>query len=827
MESARELPASALYQRSDFGDIDFETTAELGDLPDIIGQPRATEAVHFSMGIDQEGYNVFVLGSTGVGRHALVDRYFRERAEDEEPPVDWVYVNNFEETYKPRALRLPSGKGRTLQHDMEQLVEELQTALSTAFESEEYQARRQEAQQEFQEQQEGGFEELQARAREKELALLRTPSGLVFAPVREGEVLSAQEVQELSEEKRKALEAEVETLQGELQKILQQMPRLQRQMQERIRELNREIASFAVGGLIEDLRQKHQALTEVVQYLETVQQDVIDNVQNFFQNEERDQTGQQNGQAPSGRGRQGENPLLRRYRVNVLVDHSNASGAPVVYEDNPTHQNLIGRAEYVAQMGALLTDFNLIKPGALHRANGGYLILDAAKVLQQPFAWESLKRALRANQIRIESPGQMYSMISTVSLEPEPIPLDVKVALIGDAVLYYLLSAYDPEFGELFKVAADFAEQMDRTPKSQQQYARLIANLVRQHDLPAFDRSAVARVIEHSARLVGDAHKLTTRVGSIADLLREASYWAGPNHSDGESRRNGNRSNGTNSIVTADDVQKAIDARIFRADRLRERVQESMLRETILIDTAGAQVGQINGLSVIQLGSFAFGRPSRITARIRMGSGEVVDIERKVELGGPIHAKGVFILSGFLGARYGTDQPLSLSASLVFEQSYGGVDGDSASSAELYALLSAIAEAPIKQSLAVTGSVNQRGQVQAIGGANEKIEGFFDLCHSRGLTGDQGVLIPAANVKHLMLRQDVVDAVAQRQFRIFAVETIDQGIELLTGVAAGERDEDGNYPAATINGRVQARLATLARKRSEFNASLQKEQSDE
>ncbi|MEZ4617548.1 MAG: ATP-binding protein [Caldilineaceae bacterium] len=682
MASAKELTADVLYQRCTFDDLDFQTTADLESQPDIIGQPRAVEAVQFSIGIAQEGYNVFVLGPTGVGRHTLVNQYFTERATSEDPPPDWVYVNNFEETYKPHVLRLPTGKGRELQHDMEQLVEEIQTALSTAFESEEYQARRQEAQQQFQEQQESALEDIQARAREKSLALLRTPSGLVFAPVRDGEVLSAQEVQELSDEVRQAMEAEVEKLQDELQKILQQMPRLQRQMQERIRELNREIASFAVGGLIEDLRDKYKELTAVVQYLETVQRDVVENVQNFFQ-QEGGQQAQQNGQSPASQGSQNENPLLRRYRVNVLVDHGDAQGAPVIYEDNPTHQNLIGRTEYVAQMGALLTDFNLIKPGALHRANGGYLILDAAKVLQQPFAWESLKRALRAHQLRIESPGQMYNLISTVSLEPEPIPLNVKVALIGDAVLYYLLSAHDPEFAELFKVAADFAEQMDRTTENQRQYARLIANLVRRHDLPPFDRSAVARVIEQSARLVGDAHKLTTRVGDITDLLREASYFAAPDH--GANHKNGNAV--AAGPVTAADVQKAIDARIFRSDRLRERVQESIVRETILIDTTGEEVGQINGLSVIQLGSFAFGRPSRITARIRMGGGEVVDIERKVELGGPIHAKGVFILSGFLGARYGTEQPLSLSASLVFEQSYGGVDGDSASSAELYAAL--------------------------------------------------------------------------------------------------------------------------------------------
>jgi lon-related putative ATP-dependent protease len=459
-------------------------------------------------------------------------------------------------------------------------------------------------------------------------------------------------------------------------------------------------------------------------------------------------------------------------------------------------------------MGALLTDFNLIKPGALHKANGGYLVLDIRKVLLQPYAWEGLKRALQAGQIRIESVGQMLSLISTVSLEPEPIPLDVKVALFGDRLLYYLLWQLDPDFGELFKVEADFEEQMDRNGENQLLYAQLISTLARKEELRPFDRGAVARVIEHSARMVGDAEKLSTQMRNITDLLREADYWA-------EEAGNG--------VVTAAEVQRAIDAQIYRSDRLRERVQEAILRETILIDTEGEEISQVNGLSVIQLGNFSFGRPTRITARVRLGKGEVVDIEREVELGGPIHSKGVLILSGFLGARYAGERPLSLSASLVFEQSYGGVEGDSASSAELYALLSAIAEVPIKQSMAVTGSVNQHGQVQAIGGVNEKIEGFFDVCKARGLTGEQGVLIPVSNVKHLMLRQDVVKAVDAGQFHIYPVEMVDQGIEILTGVPAGERDEEGNYPEGSINRLVETRLAELAEKRAEFTKTAEGE----
>jgi lon-related putative ATP-dependent protease len=462
----------------------------------------------------------------------------------------------------------------------------------------------------------------------------------------------------------------------------------------------------------------------------------------------------------------------------------------------------VGRVEHRAQMGALLTDFDLIKPGALHKANGGYLIVDARKLLLEPYAWEALKRTLQSGEIRVESLGQMLSPVSTISLEPDPIPLDVKIALYGEPMLYYLLYQLDPDFAELFKVEADFSDRLDRDDGNQQLYARMIATLVRQEELRPFDRAALARVIERSARLVGDAKKLSTQTLDISDLLREADFWAGESGND---------------TVRAENVQQAIEAQIYRADRIRERMQEAIQRDIVLIDTEGERVGQVNGLSVLMLGNFSFGRPSRITARVRLGKGDVLDIEREVELGGPLHSKGVLILAGFLGARYAGEQPLSLSASLVFEQSYGGVDGDSASSAELYALLSAIAEVPIRQSLAVTGSVNQHGGVQAIGGVNEKIEGFFDVCQARGFNGAQGVLIPASNVQHLMLRQDVVEAVEAGQFHVYPVETIDQGIEILTGLPAGEPDETGAYPEDSVNYRVKQRLAELAEKRQAFS----------
>ena len=803
MKKAKQLTVEELYRHCDPAQFDFETTDDLEALSDIIGQPRAVEAMHFGINIEQKGYNIFALGPAGSGKRTHMRRLFEEKAVQEPAPADWCYVNNFKQSHKPRSLQLPAGKGAGFKQDMETLVEELRTAISSAFESDEYVARRQEIEQEFGEHQETAFEEIRKQALDRNLTLLRTPAGLIFAPVRDGEVLSPDEMQNLSAEQRQELENKATELQEELQKRLRQLPRWQREMRDRLKQLNREFANIAISGLIDELREKYTDLNDVLGYLNEVQQDIIENARSFLSQDDSQSSTSSDEKVPFLAAESPQGSLfLRRYQVNVLVEHNPSAGAPVVYEDNPTFQNLMGRVEHLAQMGALLTDFNLIKPGALHRANGGYLLLEAREVLLQPFAWEGLKRVLRSGQLRLESPDQMYSLISTVSLEPEPIPINVKVALLGEPMLYYLLAAYDPDFSELFKVAADFTERMERNSENQSMYARLIAGLVRQNELRPFDRSAVARVIEHSARIVEDADKLSTEMRLVANLLREADYWAS---------QNGHHA------VTAADVQRAIDAQIYRSDRLRERIQEEIRRGTILVDTDKAKIGQINGLSVIQLGNFAFGRPSRITARIRMGEGEVIDIEREVELGGAIHSKGVFILSGFLGARYAAEQPLSLSASLVFEQSYGGVDGDSASSAELYAMLSAMAEVPIRQSLAVTGSVNQLGQVQAIGGVNEKIEGFFDVCQARGLTGEQGVLIPAANVNHLMLRQDVVAAVEQEKFHIYSVETIDQGIELLTGLPAGELDETGHYPAGSINARVQARLTELAEKRQAFS----------
>ena len=805
MGRVQSLRPQALYRRCDPRQFNFETTADVEDLKEIIGQARAVEALQFGIGIRREGYNLFSLGPSGTGKYKIVHQSLTQRAAAEPIPSDRCYVNNFDDPQNPRALELPPGQGARLRQDMDKLVEELRSAIPAAFESDDYRTRKQVIEEEVKEHHEKAFEELRRQGQEKGIAMVRTPGGLVFAPMNKGEVMSPENFQQLPEAEREGIEREIAALQQQLQAILRQAPQWEREGREKAKALNHEVAIFAVGHLIEELRKKYSAFPQVAEHLNAMQQDVIDSVEVFLNPPEASlaaMMGVPLPHLPKG------SAFFRRYQVNLLVDHSTSKGAPVIYEDNPTYQNLVGQVEYVAQMGALSTDFGLIRAGALHLANGGYLMLDALRVLTHPYAWEGLKRALRSGKIRVESLGQALSLLSTISLEPEPIALNVKVVLLGERLLYYLLSQYDNEFNELFKVAADFEEQADRNPENNLLYARLIASLARQEKLLPFDRGAVARVIEHSARITGDAEKLSIHSRTLCDLLREADHWA---------RQAGH------SAVAAADVERAIEAQIHRADRLRERLQEQVLRGTILIDTAGAETGQVNGLSVLQPGQLAFGHPSRITARVRLGRGEVVDIEREVELGGPIHSKGVLILSGFLGARYAADRPLSLSASLVFEQSYGGVEGDSASSAELYALLSALAGVPIKQSLAVTGSVNQRGEVQAIGGVNEKIEGFFDLCKARGLTGEQGVLIPASNVQHLMLRRDVVEAVEAGKFHVYPVESIDQGIEMLTGVEAGERNNEGNFPEGTINHRVEARLIELAEKRKAESQSVKSE----
>jgi len=803
---ARKLKAHELCRRCAADELDFDSTAELEGDVESIGQERALEALRFGLKMRGQGWNLFVLGPPGSGRNTLVERVVRPIAAEPTEVSAWCYVHNFAEPHKPKLLRLPPGRGYALARDMKDLVEELRTSIPAVFESDEYRARKNEIDTEYKNTQEEAFKKLSEEAESHNIRLLHTPMGFAMAPTRDGEIVTPDDFEKLPEEERKAIEAVVERLQEQLTEIIRRTPILKRDAQRKLKELDREMTAFAAQHLMDERRNKHSAEPSVLEYLDAVQEDVVEHADDLRQ-----------AQVPQPQASPfAPKPSFERYEINVLVDDDKSADdkkpadkktkktkkdtgdkrpAPVVKELNPSFENLVGRIEHRSQFGTLFTDFRLIMPGALHRANGGYLVLDARRLLMHPYAWEALKRALSGREIVVESAARMLGLAGTVSLEPEPTPLDVKVVLIGTRDIYYLLQAYDPDFDSLFKVAVDFENDIARSADNISEYARLLAAMVREKELLPLDRAAVARVVEHTARLADDSEKLSVRLGRIEDLLREADYRA--------------RDKGSE-VIRRDDVQEALDQAERRLSRIKERIQESISRETIFIDTVGEVVGQINALSVLQLGAFRFGQPNRITATARLGDGRVVDIEREVKLGGAFHSKGVLILSSFLASRYAKDRPLSLRASLVFEQNYGRVDGDSASMAELCALLSALANLPIKQSLAITGSVNQRGQAQPIGGVNEKIEGFFEVCLERGLSGEQGVMIPAANIKHLVLKEQVVEAVKKGDFHIYAYRDVDEAISLLTGATAGERDAEGTWPEGSVNALVEQRVEQLS-----------------
>jgi lon-related putative ATP-dependent protease len=790
MQDAKALPLSPdqLRWRCPEEFLPFDTTDQLPENNDVLGQARALEAVEFGIHIRDDRYNIYVLGSPGLGKRTVVRQMLELRAATEQPPDDWCYVNNFDQMQRPRMLCLPPGRGKSLRDDMHQWIDDLNTMVPTALASEAHRHRVQQVEAEIDQRHQREFQDLAKKAQNQQLQLLRTPSGFALAPVRNGAVITPEEFEKLSPEEQQQIDQVVESLQAELRRLVEQIPEMRREARDRIREMNRETARVAISHLLDRLKERYRELPDVAAYLEKVEEDVVDRVEEFEVSPEQGQV------SPFTPPRPERN--FGEYEVNLLVDNSGSSGAPIVHEDHPTYHNLFGRIEHESQMGALVTDFRLITSGALHRANGGYLVLDALRLLSQPFAWDALKRALSSRRLKIEPLGELLSLISTVSLQPEPIPLNVKIILLGDRELYYLLLRYDPDFAELFKVAADFDELMPASADNCRRYAEFLAGIARRESHRPLTRGAVARLIEHSARVAGDREKLSLHMRTMTDLLREADYWA-------------HRSEGN--TISAENVETAIDKQIYRADRVRQRLQEEITRGTILIDTEQSVIGQVNGLSVIDLGNFAFGQPSRITATARVGKGEVIDIEREVKLGGAIHSKGVLILTSWLASHYLLDQPLALTASLVFEQSYAHVDGDSATVAELAALLSAITRTPMRQDLAVTGSLNQHGIVQAIGGVNEKIEGFFDICQARGLTGSQGVLIPAANTKHLMLRADVVDAASAGRFHIYSISTIDDALTLLTGLAAGQPDDNGQYASGTFHERVARRLQEWAR----------------
>jgi lon-related putative ATP-dependent protease len=791
--SVAPVPSERLYRPADLGVLDFATTADLAPLPGLAQQPRAEQAIAFGTGIAHRGFNIFAIGATGARVQESVRSLLDAAASVRPTPPDWAYVNNFAAPHRPVALALPSGRAPGFAKAVHALLDDLKLALPAVFESEDYQKRRSAIEQSVQAKNERAFAALNEKAAGRNLAILRTPMGFGIAPVADGKVVPPDQFNAWPEAAQQAMRAAIQELEKELEATLRGLPRAEKEQRDAIRALDRETARYTINQPIEELKAGYADVPKALDYIEAMQADLLENVQFFL--------------AAVAATAEGGGAMLRtggpfdRYEVNVLVAQSDhAGGAPVVDELHPTLGDLVGRIEYLQMQGALVTNFRMIQPGALHRANGGTLMLDARALLAEPFSWPALKRALTRQHIVIEDVTRFAGLTATASLEPDPIPLDVKIVLYGDRTLYYLLSALDPEFGQHFKVLADFDDDTERTPASEAMLARLIGGLAADEGLRPLDRDAVARTIEHAARLADDSRKVTLLVERLHDLIAEAHHVAGQHG---------------HAAIARDDVQQAIDQQVARVSRVRERSQEMILRDLALIDTAGERVGQVNGLSVLSIGGYSFGRPSRITCRVRPGGGKIVDIEREVELGGPLHSKGVLILSGFLAGRYALDVPMSLYASLVFEQSYGGVDGDSASSAELYALLSALSDLPLRQDLAVTGSVNQLGMVQAIGGVNEKIEGFFDICNARGLSGAQGVLIPQSNVQHLMLRADVRAACTAGRFAIWPIASIDEGIALLTGRSAGLRGGDGRYPDGSVNRLVEECLARFAAARKQ------------
>ncbi len=800
------LAPDALRQPFDPADLGFETTADLEPLDMLPGQDRALDAIRMAGHVGHSDFNLFVLGPAGSGRHAAVRQILSEIAEKRSVPDDWVYVANFEDERKPRALRLRAGMAQRLKAAMEHLIDDLANTIPSLFESEDYQTRRHGIEQEYGEKHEAAMSDLFERARERNVAIMRTPMGYMVAAMQDGEVVTPEQFEKLPEDEQEKIEEKVSEIREEMEAILKEVPRHQKTVRAKVEALNQSLAEDGVNTAIAEAFADLQGDRVIDDYVAAVRADLIENPELFLIRNDNGRA----GAFPVATTRHFAKPQFARYAVNLMVSHDADAdtGAPVVEEALPSMANLIGRIEHGAQMGALYTDFTMIKPGALQRANGGFLILDATQLLTEPFAWNALKRSLKTGRIQIISPGEEMSLISTVSLEPDPIPLDVRVILVGERRLYYLLSLLDPDFAQLFKVQADFEDAMPRTDESVRLYARLLGSLARRGGIRPLDAPGTARALLEGTRLADDKERLSLGVGSLSDLLREADYFAARDGVD---------------AIGPDQIDRAVAAAETRAGRVRDLEQDAILRDTLLIDTDGARVGQINALSVMQLGGVRFGRPSRVTARVRVGAGKLVDIEREAELGGPLHSKGVMILSGFLGTQFAPDIPMSLWASIVFEQSYGGVDGDSASAAELFALLSSLSELPIDQSFAVTGSVNQFGDIQAIGGVNEKIEGFFDICAGRGLTGRQGVLIPQANVKHLALRQRVVDAVADGQFRIIPIRSVAEGLTLLTGRPAGERQTDGTYPANSVNRLAEDRLRGFAEARKGFVNSMRRE----
>ena len=785
---ARRLWPEELKAVCDHRAFPFHSTAELPPLEGLIGQERAASATAFGVGMAHSGYNLFVLGAARTGKTSAMRRVLARKAEEAPAPLDYCYVHNFADPYRPRALALPAGRGRELRDEMARFARECRERLPRAFESDEFERQKKRILETLSERQQPVIERLEATVRAQGFVVLRRPGGLVLAPASHGEPLTPGEFAALPESSKQDIAARASEAEAHMDTAARELRQLERQARLDHEQLFRETAAAAVRQVVEELREQFGGLDAVIRYLGDVEADLVAHAEEFAA------LGEEKSPLPfvSPPG-----AFLDHYRVNVLVDHGQARGAPVVFESNPTYTNLVGRMEHRAHFGTLLTDFMLIRPGALHRANGGYLILEAVDVLRNPLAWDALKKALKGESVRIEDPLNEWRVAMEAGLQPEPIPLSTKVVLIGSPIVYYLLCAVDEDFAELFKVKVDFDDSLPRTADHELLYARFIATAARDERLSPFSSDGVARVLEQCSRLVADQRRLTARLGDVLDLVREAGFWAAQRG---------------HALVTADDVSHAIAQKTYRGNLLEERAVRLVAEGTRLISTDGAVVGQVNGIAVLAIGDYAFGHPCRITARTFVGEPGVIDIEREAKLGGRVHSKGVMILSGYVAGRYAREMPLAFSASLAFEQHYEEIEGDSASSAELYALVSSLGDVLLDQGLAVTGSVNQHGEIQAVGGINEKIEGFFDACAARGLTGRQGVLIPQANVRHLMLRDDVIQAVREDRFHVHAISSVDEGLALLSGREAGERGPDGRFAAGSVNAAVEdALIANVTR----------------
>ncbi|MGH7852182.1 MAG: Lon protease family protein [Candidatus Binatia bacterium] len=794
MSNAFEVPHDKLTWRCDLSFLPFTCTAEMTPLEDFIGQERAIRAIEFGLGVNKPGFNIFVTGLTGTGKTSIIKAFLKKitaarAAPDADPatPEDWCYVYNFTDADRPAALRIRRGWGKVLKADMEQLVQNLLREAKKMFESDDYVQQRQESVEQLQKQQQQMMEGLMREAAENGFTLRMTPSGIGLLPTKDGKPMQEAEYLALADAEKKRLEESRVELEKKVEAALREGKKLEREIAEKLEAAETRAADYLVHIPLADLKEKYRDYPKVLTYLDSVRDHVLKNLQRFKGVEPAPVM---TPMGPMSFGEPPGDPFLP-YRVNVFVDNSDTQGPPIIVETNPTYHNLIGVVEKKPIAGGYFTDFTLIKAGSISRANSGYLVLYDRDVLSNSGVWEALQRVIKNRELRIEEPGTFFGFVPPQGLRPEPIPTDTKVIMIGDPHLYRTLASVDPDFRETFKVKADFNFEIDRTQENITAMACFISDYCNREGLRHFDTEAVARVIEQCARKVEDQHKFSARFSEMVDLLIESNYWAEKDKAE---------------LVSGRHVERAIVEKTFRLNLIEKHLQELIAEGTVLVDVDGAVVGQVNGLAVYQMGDFSFGKPSRITAKAFMGRGGIINIERESKMSGNSHDKGVLILGGYLGGKYAQESPLSLSSTVCFEQSYDGVDGDSASSTELYAILSSLSEIPIKQGIAVTGSVNQNGEVQAIGGVNQKIEGHYDVCRLKGLTGAQGVMIPRANVRNLMLRPDVVEAVKAGKFRIYAVATIDEGIEILTGVPAGKRNEVEKYPEGSVNERVEQKL---------------------